>query len=47
MSLKIYLVVIYAILVRAERFVLDPVEGDPRPAVPEEYRFAVLEYLSR
>lgn len=44
--IKTYLVVAYSILVEADKWLIDPIEGDPRPVVPEEYKLPVLEYLS-
>lgn len=50
--LKRYLIVNYAILVKAGRWNLEEVEGEgegegeEKPVVPEEYRIAVAEYLA-
>lgn len=43
--LRQYLIVAYAYLVKTGIFILEPVEGDTRRVVPEEYREAVAEYL--
>ncbi|MFO7264499.1 MAG: CD1375 family protein [Bacillota bacterium] len=45
MQLKHYLIVSYAILVKAGKWLLEPVDGDNRPVVPAEYQIAVAEYL--
>ena len=45
MTLKRYLVVSYAILVKAGKWLLEEVEGEDKPVVPEEYQLAVAEYL--
>ena len=45
MQLKSYLIVSYAILVKAGKWILEPIDGDDRPVVQEEYRIAVAEYL--
>lgn len=44
--LKQYLVVAYAYLVKTGKWILEPVEGDNRRVVPEEYRLSVAEYLA-
>ncbi len=44
--LKHYLIVSYSILVKAERWNLENVEGEIKPIVPDEYRIAVAEYLA-
>lgn len=43
--LKGYLIVSYAILVKAGRWNLEPIDGEDKPVVPEEYRVAVSIYL--
>ena len=42
--LKRYLIVSYAILVKAGRWALEEEDGD-KPVVPGEYQIAVAEYL--
>ena len=44
--LKRYLIVSYGILVKAGRWNLEPVEGEDKPLVPEEYVIPVAEYLA-
>lgn len=44
--LKQYLVVAYAYLVKTGKYNLEPIKGDTRRVVPEEYRLAVAEYLA-
>lgn len=44
--LKQYLVIAYAYLVKTGKWILEPIEGDTRKVVPEEYRLAVAEYLA-
>ena len=44
--LKGYLIVSYAILVKAGRWNLEPIEGEEKPVVPEEYRVPVAIYLA-
>lgn len=44
--LKQYLIVAYAYLVKTGKWILEPIEGDTRRVVPEEYRLAVAEYLA-
>lgn len=44
--LKRYLVVSYGILVKAGKWNLEPVEGENKPIVPDEYVIAVAEYLT-
>lgn len=44
--LKQYLIVAYAYLVKTGKWILEPIEGDIRKVVPEEYRVAVAEYLA-
>ena len=46
MELKRYLIVSYGILVKAGRWNLEPVEGETKPLVPENYQIAVAEYLA-
>lgn len=46
MELKTYLITAYAVLVRVERWDLEPVEGIDKKVVPENYRAAVAEYLT-
>ena len=43
--LKRYLIVCYAILVKAGKWNLEEVEGETKPVVPSDYRLAVAEYL--
>jgi len=43
--LKRYLVVSYAILVKAGKWNLEAVEGEEKPIVPDDYQVAVAEYL--
>ena len=43
---KRYLIVSYAILVRAGKWNLEVVEGDTKPVVPENYQIKVAEYLA-
>lgn len=44
--LKRYLIVSYAILVKAGKWNLEAVEGETKPVVPAEYTIAVAEYLA-
>lgn len=44
--LKRYLIVSYAILVRAGKWNLEAIEGEEKPVVPEAYQIAVAEYLA-
>ncbi|WP_163249300.1 CD1375 family protein [Clostridium niameyense] len=46
MELKKYLVVSYGILVKAGKWVLEKIEGENKPIVPQEYIIAVAEYLA-
>lgn len=46
LKLKGYLIVSYAILIKAGRWNLEPIEGEDKPVVPEEYRIAVSMYLA-
>lgn len=43
--LKRYLIVSYAILVKAGKWNLEVMEDDEKPVVPEDYQIAVAEYL--
>lgn len=43
---KQYLIIAYAYLVKVGKWTLEPIEGDTRRVVPEEYRSAVAEYLA-
>ena len=45
--LKRYLIVSYAILVKAGRWNLEAVEGEDKPVVPVDYAIAVAEYLAK
>lgn len=47
MELKTYLTTAYAVLVRVEKWDLEPVEGSTKKVVPENYRSAVAEYLAQ
>ena len=47
MELKTYLITAYAVLVKAEKWDLEPVEGSKKKVVPEDYRTAVAEYLAQ
>jgi hypothetical protein len=47
MELKTYLITAYAVLVKAEKWELEPVEGSTKKVVPEDYRTAVAEYLAQ
>lgn len=47
MELKTYLITAYAVLVKAEKWDLEPVEGSAKKVVPENYRTAVAEYLAQ
>lgn len=44
--MKQYLVVSYAILVKAGKWNLEAVEGENKPLVPENYVIPVAEYLA-
>jgi hypothetical protein len=44
--IKQYLVVCYGILVKAERWNLEEVEGEDKPIVSADYTIAVAEYLA-
>jgi len=44
--LKRYKIVAYAVLVRAGQWLLESIDGDTRPVVPDDYRLAVAEYLA-
>ena len=44
--LKRYLIVSYAILIKAGKWNLEEVEGETKPLVPENYRISVAEYLA-
>lgn len=44
--LKRYLIVSYGILVKAGKWNLEPVEGEDKPIVPNEYVLSVAEYLA-
>lgn len=44
--IKEYMIPVYALLVAGGSWVLEPVEGDDRKAVPEAYRPYVAEYLA-
>lgn len=44
--LKQYLIIAYAYLVKVGKWILEPIEGDTRKVVPEEYREAVAEHLT-
>lgn len=44
--LKRYLIVSYGILVKASKWNLEPVEGEDKSIVPEDYRVSVAEYLA-
>jgi hypothetical protein len=47
MELKSYLITAYAVLVKAAKWDLEPVEGYTKKVVPEDYRTAVAEYLAQ
>lgn len=47
MELKTYLITAYAVLVKAEKWDLEPVEESTKKVVPEDYRTAVAEYLAQ
>ena len=44
--LKRYKIVAYAVLVKAGEWNLEPMDGNNKPIVPDEYRIAVAEYLA-
>lgn len=44
--LKRYLIVSYAILVRAGKWNLEAAEGEEKPVVPADYQIPVAEYLA-
>lgn len=44
--LKRYLIVSYAILVKAGKWNLEEVSGEEKPIVPQDYQIAVAEYLA-
>lgn len=44
--LKRYLIVSYAILVKAGKWNLEEVAGEEKPIVPQDYQIAVAEYLA-
>ena len=51
--MKEYMIVVYAYLVKAKKYDLEPVEGSTKPVVPtstdvnQDYRTAVAEYLAK
>lgn len=47
MELKTYRITAYAVLVKAEKWDLEAVEGSTKKVVPENYRTAVAEYLAQ
>lgn len=46
MELKSWKVKAYGVLVKAEKWDLEPVEGSSKNVVPEDYKLAVAEYLA-
>lgn len=44
--IKRYLIVSYAILVKAGKWNLEAIEGETKPIVPADYQIAVAEYLA-
>jgi len=44
-NMKQWKIKAYGVLVKAERWDLEPIEGSVKDVVPEDYRLAVAEYL--
>lgn len=47
MELKSYLVTAYAVLVKVQKWDLEPLEGSTKKVVPEDYKTAVAEYIAQ
>ena len=46
MIIKEYMIPVYGLLVAGGSWNLEPIEGDSKKVVPEEYRTLVAEYLA-